>query len=100
MSDYHGRIMNIQSKNHGGCEHSSGLYRLGHRDARHAAAEIANEAACEIDRLRAEGERLREALLVAEKALGDLGACDDPSCSEPNCARALLRVRAALEPQP
>jgi hypothetical protein len=45
--NYHGRIMNISTflvPDEG--------YRIGHRDARHAAAEIANEADAEIERLR------------------------------------------------
>jgi hypothetical protein len=37
-------------------------YREGHRDARHDAAEIAAQADAEIAALRAENERLREAL--------------------------------------
>lgn len=48
---YHNRIMNIP---HGRVGDSDGMkmYRLGHRDARHAAAEIATEADIEIERLR------------------------------------------------
>ena len=36
------------------------------------------------------------ALEAAEEALDDLGACDDPDCTEPNCVHALPLVRAAL----
>ena len=54
MSDYHARIMNIPAN---GKEMDSTAYRMGHRDARHAAAEIALEAENEV-------ERLREALRV------------------------------------
>ncbi len=39
---------------------------------------------------------LYEALEIAETALVDLGACDDPACSEPNCLHALTRVRTVL----
>lgn len=51
MSNFHQRIMNIQS--------TSGVslsptYREGHRDARHAAAEIASEADALIELLEAE----------------------------------------------
>ena len=44
MSDYHARIMNIP------CE-KRGLYAQGHRDARHAAAEIVLEAQAEVETL-------------------------------------------------
>jgi hypothetical protein len=37
-------------------------YSKGHRDARHAAAEIANEAEAELAALRAERDALRDAL--------------------------------------
>ena len=39
---------------------------------------------------------LTDALEAAERALVDLGACDDPKCKEPNCLRALPQARAAL----
>ena len=52
MSDYHGRIMNISAtvpdevlNGTGSVRIETSLaYKLGHRDARHAAAEIAIEA--------------------------------------------------------
>ena len=44
MSNYHGRIMNIPSDVEGMSNPSRVIYRTGHRDARHAAAEIAAEA--------------------------------------------------------
>jgi hypothetical protein len=53
--NYHGRIMNISTflvPDEG--------YRIGHRDARHAAAEIANEADAEIERLRGLLRELRD----------------------------------------
>lgn len=50
MSDYHRRMVNIQ---HGPTVIDSAHYRNGHHDARHAAAEIANEADAEIAVLRA-----------------------------------------------
>lgn len=57
MSDYHNRMMNIQvdaaSMAEAGKPRSLRLaYKYGHRDARHAAAEIALEAQAEIARLR------------------------------------------------
>lgn len=47
--NYHGRIMNIMDY-----RWHSHDYLTGHRDARHAAAEIANEADAEIERLQEE----------------------------------------------
>lgn len=40
--------------------------------------------------------RLTAALGIAERALEDLGACDDEACTEPNCLHALVAVRGAL----
>lgn len=56
MSDYSGRIMNIQTDKMGATLDKEPLigrdvrlaYKLGHRDARHEAAEIAIEAELEI----------------------------------------------------
>jgi hypothetical protein len=69
VSDYHARIMNIP------CE-KRGLYAQGHRDARHAAAEIALEAEAEAERLTAElteekAESLRQAE-IARDALAEV----------------------------
>lgn len=52
---YSGRIMNISGKIVGNLNPYTPevLYKMGHRDARHAAAEIATEAENEIDRLKA-----------------------------------------------
>ena len=54
--DYHGRIMNIAIDPVRGGQielaHPFTAYSIGHREARHAAAEIANEADAEIARLR------------------------------------------------
>lgn len=47
--NYRQRMMNIPL---GDLIADSGQYRNGHRDARHAAAEIANEADAEVERLR------------------------------------------------
>jgi hypothetical protein len=50
---YHGRMMNLQPDPDFQYSDAYGVdYRTGHRDARHAAAEIANEADVEIERLR------------------------------------------------
>lgn len=54
---YHNRIMNIPCNEQGDFV-ATALYKFGHRDARHAAAEIANEADAEIEQLRANIEAL------------------------------------------
>lgn len=56
MADYHARIMNL------GAAFIDGAYLDGHRDARHAAAEIAVEADARIEALEAEVERLSREL--------------------------------------
>ena len=48
-------------------------------------------------KLETENKRMREALLLAEVALSDLGACDDADCNEPNCNHALPEVREILK---
>lgn len=51
MNDFHGRIMNIRD----GADGAASIeYKRGHRDARHAAAEIANEADNRIVELEAQ----------------------------------------------
>lgn len=50
---YHQRTMNIQANPHE-AEYRGEGYAYGHRDARHAAAEIAAEADAEIERLTAD----------------------------------------------
>jgi hypothetical protein len=57
---YHSRMMNLPPDKEP--VNGSSAYRLGHRDARHAAAEIANEADAEIDQLRELCKQLAEAL--------------------------------------
>ena len=44
MSNYHGRIINIPSDVEGMSNPSRVIYKTGHRDARHTAAQIASEA--------------------------------------------------------
>jgi hypothetical protein len=68
QADYHCQIINIQideeerkaAMREGGSYNR--MYKLGHRDARHHAAEIANDADAEIARLNDEIERKDEAL--------------------------------------
>ena len=52
--DLYGKIMNLQSTpiQYGYCNELATAYSLGHRDSRHAAAELALEAAACIDALR------------------------------------------------
>lgn len=74
MSDYHGRIMNIQHRRIA-APHN---YVEGHRDARHAAAEIAAEADAELAAFKAERDRLREALeRIVNEADHPLGCAID-----------------------
>ncbi len=74
--DYHGRMMNIPYDRLQETFDKNDLtltarrpYKFGHRDARHAAAEIATEADREIDRLRTENEQLRTDLEEAINAI-------------------------------
>lgn len=54
MSNFHGRIMNIQQDGHLlMTAEQSLIYKTGHKDARHAAAEIALEADRRIEELEA-----------------------------------------------
>jgi hypothetical protein len=54
MSDLHGQIMNILADaNKAGTDDVRLAYLHGHRDARHAAAELANAAVVDLDELRA-----------------------------------------------
>lgn len=65
MSNYHGKVMNIRIDDEKLIDardcapDRDSVYRYGHRDARHVAAEIANEADTEIADLQTEIERLR-----------------------------------------
>ena len=103
--DYHGRIMNVEvdvaSMAAAGKPRSLRFaFKAGHRDARHAAAEIANEADAEIARITAakdaEIARLREALRLVvaydEMAID----CDSDVALMLAYAGALDACRAAL----
>lgn len=58
MSDLHAKIMNIQCIKPGWCRSDEAIaYRLGHRDARHAAAELAAMEAARIEDLTAALEK-------------------------------------------
>lgn len=41
-------------------------------------------------------ERTRQALIAAEAALIDLGACNDKECAIPNCNHALSLIRVCI----
>lgn len=41
-------------------------------------------------------QNILEALIAARIALMDFGACQDPQCTEPNCAHALVKINAIL----
>jgi hypothetical protein len=68
MSDYHGRMMNIPATEWGAS------YKHGHRDARHAAAEVALEADAEIAALRAVVAEARDALERIQRWFGEFPA--------------------------
>lgn len=54
------------------------------------------ETAEQSEKLGATTHEMVEALRLAEAALVDLGACDNPDCKEPGCLHALASVRAAI----
>lgn len=55
--NFHGRMMNIRD----GADGAASIeYKRGHRDARHAAAEIANEADARIAELEAQLDAMAE----------------------------------------
>lgn len=62
----HARIMNLQAKPSGLEDSASHIYRIGHRDARHAAAEIASDGDALIADLLAALERAHEWLQGSE----------------------------------
>lgn len=63
MSDFHARMMNIPCETPTDYNVNVGMgFKLGHKQARHAAAEIANEADAELTRLRSDLAAMREAL--------------------------------------
>ena len=87
---YEQRIMNIPAKWDGPRGPDATAYLEGHRDARHAAAEIVLEADAEITRLRAENERLREALSSIVKEADNPMGCIIDGNEMGNFARAAL----------
>lgn len=75
MSDFHGRMMNIQAPHYA----DSYERKVGHRDARHAAAEIALEADAEIERLTALLHETQDRLATARGAALVQGRNFDPA---------------------
>lgn len=91
--DFHGRMMNILTRHEtivrmgqtainetdGLVQAAQRAYQYGHRDARHAAAEIANEADAEICALREIRDRLgdveRALGMPVEEAIAEFGKC-------------------------
>lgn len=90
--NYHNRMMNIQDDVSGGMSPGENrvAYKVGHKDARHAAAEIALEADAEIERLRYGYERLISAT-DTEMGDGDLAR---------EIAREMLRPNGQAQPAP
>lgn len=86
MSDYHARIINIPKP---GDAPDSSAYNLGHRHARHAAAEIALEAEAEV-------ERLMEARRVAYIGLRSAYDFLLRECAEPNPEKGIVVDEGAL----
>jgi hypothetical protein len=67
MADYHGRIMNIRTPSN---EARNVEYKVGHHDARHAAARIALEAETEIAGLRSRVAEMEAALREINGCVG------------------------------
>ena len=87
--DLHGQIMNLQAPNYSGLLASPDYAaKIGHRDARHAAAELANSADAD-----------RHALIeVAQNALGAYEALRLVGAENhlPGLARCEQRLKAVL----
>jgi hypothetical protein len=67
----HGKIMNLQAKTPHDLDKAVGLvhaYRLGHQDARHAAADVALGGDAAIQALRDLDARLRECMALGLSA--------------------------------
>jgi hypothetical protein len=87
-SDFHGRIMNIQLDPGYQGNHVPHM-KLGHKQARHTAAEIANEADIRIAELEAE---LRE----AASKLDAISEAEEGTSTKQVIARWASKARAAL----
>ena len=82
--DLHGRIMNLQAGSPGFEQNPGTAYKLGHRDARHAAAELALKSDTVIEAARAV-----IAFRIASRGRGDLRDNDDSRDALSELAEAL-----------
>lgn len=82
MSNYHQRIMNIQPAPDEQDRFAYPTYRKGHKDARHAAAEIAAQADAEIAQLKADPIRDASSLCIFYVARGLKVLLSDPAKAE------------------
>ena len=72
MSDIHNAIMNIPCKAEFNSRIENVCYKLGHRDARHAAAELAAELDAENERLSGLIEKWKDAFYREERRANEL----------------------------
>jgi len=98
VGNFHGRMMNIQMKRHPSEDSEDGPaqdrdYKEGHREARHAAAEIANEADRQIAEFRQEVKRLEG--IIIELAECHAANAECPPKSTPKYT--LKRFKSILE---
>lgn len=88
MSSYHGRIMNLQidpeNALDGWTEGELRAYKYGHRDARHTAAVLGNDADIELHTARARAAAAAARIAELEAALAQ----------DPPASAALARARA------
>lgn len=93
MSKLHAKIMNIQCIDPGWCRSDEATaYRLGHRDARHAAAELAAMNTDRIEALEAD----RDAWRNAYQALADITTSGGLRHSTDDQDRRLQKARKAI----
>ena len=88
--DYHARIINLP------CNSNDYGHQVGHRKARHEAAEVALEAETRIVALEAEVERLMEARRVAYIGLRSAYDFLLRECAEPNPEKGIVVDEGAL----
>ena len=92
MSDLHAKIMNLPCDPDGAGYNPEGprarAYKLGHKDARHAAAELASEVERQLAEAQAEIERMRPVVenmkiiteIHAKENWHETGQCACPCC--------------------
>jgi hypothetical protein len=97
MNDLHSAIMNLRHKAHDDCMTPTERmgYAAGHRDARHAAAELASES---VSTLQARITELEEALREAVRLYANYGLVAGAIDGEPMAAGKWINAaRAALK---